>query len=79
LVLPLGIESGGFHIYGYINRWQKHDYSMQYMGQTKDVSKSWRTTDNALENDAELRNDNYLNLDELRQASRKLCLILSIC
>lgn len=40
-------------------------------GRPKDVSKSWRTTDNALENDAELRNDNYLNLDELRQAVPK--------
>ena len=37
----------------------------------KHISNSWRTTDNALENEAELRNDNFLNLDELRQAAPK--------
>ena len=73
LVTPLAIESGGFHIYGTSTDGKSTitKASCSIWGKPKDVSKSWRTTDNALENDAELRNDNFLNLDELRQASAK--------
>ena len=73
LVTPLDIESGGFHIYGTSTDGKSTitKAACSVWGRPKDVSKSWRTTDNALENDAELRNDNYLNLDELRQAAPK--------
>ena len=73
LVTPLDIESGGFHIYGSSTDGKSTitKAACSVWGQPKDVSKSWRTTDNALENDAELRNDNFLNLDELRQAVPK--------
>ena len=73
LVTPLGVESGGFHIYGSSTDGKSTvtKASCSIWGNPKDVSKSWRTTDNALENDAELRNDNFLNLDELRQATAK--------
>ena len=73
LVTPLAIESGGFHIYGTSTDGKSTitKASCSVWGKPKDVSKSWRTTDNALENDAELRNDGFLNLDELRQATPK--------
>jgi len=73
LVTPLAIESGGFHIYGTSTDGKSTitKASCSIWGKPKDVSKSWRTTDNALENDAELRNDSFLNLDELRQAAAK--------
>ena len=73
LVTPLAIESGGFHIYGTSTDGKSTitKASCSIWGRPKDVSKSWRTTDNALENDAELRNDSFLNLDELRQATAK--------
>lgn len=73
LVLPLGTESGGFHIYGSSTDGKSTitKASCSVWGNPKDISKSWRTTDNALENEAELRNDSFLNLDELRQAVPK--------
>ena len=73
LVTPLAIESGGFHIFGTSTDGKSTitKASCSIWGKPKDVSKSWRTTDNALENDAELRNDSFLNLDELRQATAK--------
>lgn len=73
LVAPLGMESGGFHIYGKSTDGKSTitKAACSVWGNPKDVSKSWRTTDNALENDAELRNDNFLNLDELGQAAPK--------
>ncbi|WP_343597676.1 DUF927 domain-containing protein [Acinetobacter sp.] len=73
LVTPLDMESGGFHIYGTSTDGKSTitKAACSVWGKPKDVSKSWRTTDNALENDAELRNDNFLNLDELRQAVPK--------
>lgn len=73
LVLPLGAESGGFHIYGSSTDGKSTitKASCSVWGNPKHISKSWRTTDNALENEAELRNDSFLNLDELRQAVPK--------
>ena len=73
LVLPLGAESGGFHIYGTSTDGKSTitKASCSVWGNPKHISKSWRTTDNALENEAELRNDSFLNLDELRQAVPK--------
>ncbi len=73
LVLPLNAESGGFHIYGSSTDGKSTitKASCSVWGNPKNISKSWRTTDNALENEAELRNDNFLNLDELRQAAPK--------
>lgn len=73
LVLPLGAESGGFHIYGSSTDGKSTitKASCSVWGDPKHISKSWRTTDNALENEAELRNDSFLNLDELRQAVPK--------
>lgn len=73
LVLPLGAESGGFHIYGSSTDGKSTitKAACSVWGNPKYISKSWRTTDNALENEAELRNDNFLNLDELRQATPK--------
>ncbi|WP_441375163.1 DUF927 domain-containing protein [Acinetobacter lwoffii] len=73
LVLPLGAESGGFHIYGSSTDGKSTitKASCSAWGNPKHISKSWRTTDNALENEAELRNDSFLNLDELRQAMPK--------
>lgn len=73
LVTPLGIESGGFHIYGTSTDGKSTitKAACSVWGNPKDISKSWRTTDNALENEAELRNDSFLNLDELRQATPK--------
>lgn len=73
LVLPLGAESGGFHIYGSSTDGKSTitRASCSVWGNPKHISKSWRTTDNALENEAELRNDSFLNLDELRQAVPK--------
>ncbi len=73
LVLPLNAESGGFHIYGSSTDGKSTitKAACSIWGNPKDISKSWRTTDNALENEAELRNDNFLNLDELRQAAPK--------
>ena len=70
LVTPLNVESGGFHIYGSSTDGKSTitKASCSVWGNPKYISKSWRTTDNALENEAELRNDNFLNLDELRQA-----------
>ena len=70
LVSPLNVESGGFHIYGSSTDGKSTitKASCSVWGSPKSISKSWRTTDNALENEAELRNDNFLNLDELRQA-----------
>lgn len=73
LVEPLGVESGGFHIYGSSTDGKSTitKAACSIWGNPKDISKSWRTTDNALENEAELRNDHFLNLDELRQAAPK--------
>ncbi|MEN8398892.1 DUF927 domain-containing protein [Acinetobacter towneri] len=73
LVLPLGAESGGFHIYGSSTDGKSTitKASCSIWGNPAHISKSWRTTDNALENEAELRNDSFLNLDELRQAVPK--------
>ena len=73
LVLPLGAESGGFHLYGSSTDGKSTitKASCSIWGNPKHISKSWRTTDNALENEAELRNDSFLNLDELRQAAPK--------
>ncbi|WP_349928915.1 DUF927 domain-containing protein [Acinetobacter sp. A1-4-2] len=73
LVLPLGAESGGFHIYGSSTDGKSTitKAACSVWGNPKHISKSWRTTDNALENEAELRNDSFLNLDELRQAVPK--------
>ncbi|MDM1762178.1 DUF927 domain-containing protein [Acinetobacter sp. 251-1] len=71
LVEPLGVESGGFHIYGSSTDGKSTitKAACSVWGKPKDISKSWRTTDNALENEAELRNDSFLNLDELRQSA----------
>lgn len=76
LVTPLAIESGGFHIYGTSTDGKSTitKASCSVWGNPKHISKSWRTTDNALENEAELRNDGFLNLDELRQATSKAVL-----
>lgn len=76
LVTPLAIESGGFHIYGTSTDGKSTitKASCSVWGNPKYISKSWRTTDNALENEAELRNDGFLNLDELRQATSKAVL-----
>lgn len=73
LVFPLGAESGGFHIYGSSTDGKSTitKAACSVWGNPQHISKSWRTTDNALENEAELRNDNFLNLDELRQATPK--------
>lgn len=73
LVGALNIESGGFHIYGSSTDGKSTitKAACSVWGNPRDISKSWRTTDNALENEAELRNDNFLNLDELRQAAPK--------
>lgn len=73
LVTPMNAESGGFHIYGSSTDGKSTitKAACSIWGNPKDISKSWRTTDNALENEAELRNDNFLNLDELRQATPK--------
>ena len=73
LVELLGVESGGFHIYGSSTDGKSTitKAACSIWGVPKEISKSWRTTDNALENEAELRNDNFLNLDELRQAAPK--------
>ena len=73
LIEPLGVESGGFHIYGSSTDGKSTitKAACSVWGNPKDISKSWRTTDNALENEAELRNDSFLNLDELRQAMPK--------
>jgi uncharacterized protein (DUF927 family) len=73
LILPLGAESGGFHIYGSSTDGKSTitKAACSIWGNPKHISKSWRTTDNALENEAELRNDSFLNLDELRQAVPK--------
>ena len=73
LLTPLAIESGGFHIYGTSTDGKSTitKASCSIWGNPKHISKPWRTTDNALENDAELRNDGFLNLDELRQATPK--------
>lgn len=73
LVSPLGAESGGFHIYGSSTDGKSTitKASCSVWGNPKHISKSWRTTDNALENEAELRNDSFLNLDELRQSVPK--------
>ena len=73
LVEPLGVESGGFHIYGSSTDGKSTitKAACSVWGNPKDISKSWRTTDNALENEAELRNDSFLNLDELRQSVPK--------
>lgn len=73
LVTPLAIESGGFHIYGASTDGKSTitKASCGVWGDPEHVSKSWKTTDNALENEAELRNDGFLNLDELRLASAK--------
>lgn len=76
LVTPLAIESGGFHIYGTSTDGKSTitKASCSIWGNPKHISKPWRTTDNALENEAELRNDGFLNLDELRQATAKAVL-----
>jgi uncharacterized protein (DUF927 family) len=69
LVLPLNAESGGFHIYGTSSHGKSTitKASCGIWGNPEDVSRPWLTTDNALENTAELRNDSFLNLDELSQ------------
>ncbi|EHU2137005.1 DUF927 domain-containing protein [Acinetobacter baumannii] len=73
LVAPLNLESGGFHIYGSSTDGKSTitKAACSVWGNPREVSKQWRTTDNALENEAELRNDSFLNLDELRQAPPK--------
>ena len=73
LVTPLAIESGGFHIYGISSHGKSTitKAACGIWGKPKDISKSWRTTDNALENDAELRNDSFMNLDEIGQSTPK--------
>ncbi|MDP7776709.1 DUF927 domain-containing protein [Acinetobacter nosocomialis] len=73
LVAPLNFESGGFHIYGSSTDGKSTitKAACSVWGNPREVSKQWRTTDNALENEAELRNDSFLNLDELRQAPPK--------
>lgn len=81
LVAPLNLESGGFHIYGSSTDGKSTitKAACSVWGNPREVSKQWRTTDNALENEAELRNDSFLNLDELRQAPLRPCRILFIC
>ena len=57
VVTPLDIESGGFHIYQYFNRWQKHNYKgslLSVWGEPKDDVEVMAYYGNALENDAEL-------------------------
>ena len=73
LITPLAIESGGFHIYGISSHGKSTitKAACGIWGKPKDISKSWRTTDNALENDAELRNDSFMNLDEIGQSTPK--------
>lgn len=73
LVSLLEVESGGFHLHGDSSTGKSTliKASCSVWGSPKSFSKSWRTTDNALENEAELRNDSFLSLDELRQASPK--------
>ncbi|EYC98133.1 hypothetical protein J939_0839 [Acinetobacter baumannii 44362_6] len=73
MVAPLNLESGGFHIYGSSTDGKSTitKAACSVWGNPREVSKQWRTTDNALENEAELRNDSFLNLDELRQAPPK--------
>ncbi|MFH4238005.1 DUF927 domain-containing protein, partial [Acinetobacter baumannii] len=73
LVAPLNLESGGFHIYGSSTDGKSTitKAACSVWGNPREVSKQWRTTDNALENEAELRNDSFLNLYELRQAPPK--------
>lgn len=73
LVTPLAIESGGFHIYGTSTDGKSTitKASCSIWGNPEHISKPWKTTDNALENEAELRNDGFLNLDELRLATAK--------
>ncbi|MFN0298407.1 DUF927 domain-containing protein [Acinetobacter albensis] len=69
LVLPLNAESGGFHIYGTSSHGKSTitKAACGIWGKPEDFSQQWLTTDNALENTAELRNDSFLNLDELSQ------------
>lgn len=54
LVLPLGTESGGFHLYGsqlMVSTITKASCSI--WGNQSTFLSPWRTTDNALENEAE--------------------------
>lgn len=77
LIEPLNEESGGFHLYGNstdgkstLTKAACSIWGSPFEGQNK-FPNSWRTTDNALENSAELRNDNFMVLDELKQASAR--------
>lgn len=73
----LNEESGGFHIYGNstdgkstLTKAACSVWGSPFDGQNK-YPNSWRTTDNALENNAEIRNDCFMVLDELKQATAK--------
>ncbi|MGQ0516409.1 DUF927 domain-containing protein, partial [Bacillus sp. D-CC] len=73
------LESGGLHIYGSSTDGKSTitKAACSVWGNPREVSKQWRTTDNALENEAELRNDSFLNLDELLRIPIFACLAAS--
>lgn len=73
LVGKLGFESGGFHIHGSSTDGKSTIAvaACSVWGNPNKHRLTWRTTDNAAENNAEIRNDSFAVFDELKQATAK--------
>lgn len=64
----LGIENGGFHLRGNSSSGKSKALAVAAsVWGNKEVVRSWRTTDNAVESLALVHNDTFLALDELSQ------------
>lgn len=73
LVEKIGAESGGFHIHGSSTDGKSTIAvaACSVWGNPNKYRLTWRTTDNAAENNAEIRNDSFAVFDELKQATAK--------
>lgn len=73
LLLPAGMDSGGFHIWGDSSSGKSTAFRVAgsvYGG--KDYAHTWRTTDNSLETVAAQHSDALLLLDEIAQVDPKV-------
>lgn len=74
LLEPLGDDGGGFHILGSSSMGKSLSLKLaaSVWGNPDSYTKTWRSTDNALEGTASEHNDSFLPLDEISECDPKI-------
>ena len=74
LLEPLGSDSGGFHLLGSSSMGKSLSLKVAagVWGKPDSYTKTWRSTDNALEGTASEHNDSFLPLDEISEGDPKV-------